>query len=107
MAFMIRSKIVFWFHFLIVTAAHLAAIALPISLIWFILALDATWQLKTTISCVSFFVSVLGINHVTSKDSVCVLTTLENYYRNKENKASAGEYIPRYYDIIRKVFSSK
>ncbi len=104
---MSRHKIVFWFHFFVVSLAHLAAIALPVSLIWFIIALDATWQLKTIISCVSFFVSVLGINHVTSKDSVCCLTTLENHYRKKEGCEQAGEYIPRYYRLISKKFSRR
>lgn len=102
-----KHKIIFWFHFFIVSLAHLAAIALPISLIWFIIGLEATWQLKVTIGCMSFFMSVLGINHVTSKDSVCCLTTLENHYRKKEGAEASGEYIPRYYKLISKTFSRR
>jgi hypothetical protein len=102
-----KSNLVYWIHFLIVSMAHVAALALPISLMWFIVGLDAPWQLKTTISCVAFYVSVLGVNHVTSKDSICCLTTLENYYHQKEGSKTKGEYIPRYYSKIRSIFSRR
>lgn len=100
-----KSTIVYWTHFVLVTLAHVAAIALPVSLVWFILALDSAWQLKVILFCVAFFVSILGINHVTSKDSVCVLTTLENYYQKLEGDEIKGEYIPRYYKRVRSIFT--
>lgn len=101
------SKKIYWLHFAILTIAHVAAIALPISLIWLILVLDTNWPLTVCLSCISFFMSVLGVNHVTQKDSVCCLTTLENYHLKKEGSEEVGEYIPRYYRKIRQIFRRK
>lgn len=48
-----------------------------------------------------FFLTVFGVNHITNANSKCILTTLENTARIKENKTEVGDFLPRYYETIK------
>jgi hypothetical protein len=49
-----------------------------------------------------FFLAVFGVNHITSSNSKCILTTIENGARKKEGKEELGDFLPRYYETLRK-----
>lgn len=55
----------------------------------------------------TFFSSTYIINHITSVDGFCVLTSLENFYRKKEGLPAVGSFLPRFYRLCRRLVQWK
>ena len=89
----------FWFslHFAFVTLSHFLVLILAISTVVNFCKSNASLLDRSRRFAIVFFLTTLGVNHITSSSSACVLTTLENAARVREGKGSVGDFLPRYY----------
>jgi hypothetical protein len=95
----------FWFclHFFFVTLSHFLVLVLAISTVTNFIKSNADILDRLRRFAIIFFITALGINHITSTSSKCILTTLENGARVKEGKQEVGDFLPRYYETLRKL----
>lgn len=93
----------FWFmsHFLFVTLSHFLVILLTISTVVTFCKSSASFLDRARRFSIVFFLTVLGVNHITSTNSKCILTTLENSARVREGQKELGDFLPRYYETIK------
>lgn len=96
------SNFWFWLHFFFVTLSHFLVVVLGISMVTNFIKSQASLIDRLRRFAIIFFLTALGINHITSTNSKCILTTLENNARIKESKAEVGEFLPRYYETIKR-----
>lgn len=87
----------FWLHFFFVTISHFLVIVLAISTVVNFFKSSASLLDRGRRFAIIFFLTVLGVNHITSTNSKCILTTLENNARVREGIKEAGDFLPRYY----------
>jgi hypothetical protein len=90
----------FWLHFAFVTISHFLVVVLAISTVKQFFNSTAPLIDRGRRFAIVFFLTVLGVNHLTNTSSKCVLTTLENEARAKEGKELVGDFMPRYYKRI-------
>lgn len=98
------SNFYFWLHFILVTISHFLVIVLAISTVANFLRSNAPLLDRGRRFAIIFFLTVLGVNHLTNTSSKCLLTTLENEARVKEGKEQVGDFMPRYYCRIGRLF---
>lgn len=91
------SQFWFWTHFVLVTLSHFLVVILAISTIRQFANSTAPLLDRARRFAIVFFLTVLGVNHLTNTSSKCILTTLENEARAKEGKEAVGDFLPRYY----------
>ena len=96
------SNFWFWSHFILVTLSHLLVVVLVISTVRNFIVSEAPLLDRGRRFAIVFFLTVLGVNHLTNANSKCILTTLENAARVSEGKAEVGDFLPRYYKSIRR-----
>lgn len=93
------SSIVFWCHWLVALTGHLLAVTMPIGLfrlLWIQEIIDP-W-VKLFLLGVFYMGLLYTVNHVTHSDGFCILTDLENFYREKEGLLPASKrFVPRFY----------
>lgn len=94
------SQFWFWTHFVLVTLSHLFVAVLAISTAKDFLRSKAPMLKKLRRLGVIFFLTVLGVNHLTNTNSKCIITTLENSARIIEGKEVVGDFLPRYYRVF-------
>lgn len=94
------SSFWFWTHFVLVTLSHILVVILAISTIKQFFASTAPFLDRARRFAIVFFLTVLGVNHLTNTNSKCILTTLENQARVKEGKDQVGDFMPRYYKVF-------
>lgn len=94
------SNFYFWTHFVLVTLSHFLVVVLAISTVKQFFVSTAPLLDRGRRFAIVFFLTVLGVNHLTNASSKCVLTTLENQARVKEGKEEVGDFMPRYYKKI-------
>ena len=102
------SSTVFWVHWSVALMGHFFALTMPIGLcrlIWNTETLDP-W-VKLFFLGVMYMGLVYSINHITSGDSgFCILTDLENIYREKEGLPKASKrFVPRFYKKNRELWN--
>lgn len=97
------SNFWFWLHFFFVTLSHFLVIVLAVATVNTFLKSNASLLDRLRRFAIVFFLTALGINHITSSSSKCVLTTLENEARVREGKEQVGDFLPRYYRKIREL----
>lgn len=95
------SQFYFWTHFFFVTVSHFLVLVLGYSMVFNFIRSDAKLIDRLRRFAIIFFLTVVGVNHVTNVSSKCILTTLENEARVKEGKEPVGEFLPRYYDVFK------
>jgi hypothetical protein len=95
----------FWFglHFAFVTLSHFLVIVLAISTVVNFFTSNASLLDRGRRFAIVFFMTALGINHITSTNSKCILTTLENEARVREKREEVGDFLPRYYQTIKRI----
>jgi hypothetical protein len=98
------SSFYFWTHFVLVTISHFLVVVLAISTVMNFIRSTAPLLDRGRRFAIIFFLTVLGVNHLTNTSSKCLLTTLENEARAKEGKEQVGDFMPRYYKSIGKWF---
>jgi hypothetical protein len=98
---MMSSNFYFWTHFVLVTLSHILVVVLTISTISNFFKSSAPFLDRGRRFAIVFFLTVLGVNHLTNTNSKCVLTTLENEARVQEGKSEVGDFLPRYYRVFR------
>lgn len=98
------SNFYFWLHFVFVTISHFLVVVLAISTVKQFFASTAPLIDRGRRFAIVFFLTVLGVNHLTNTSSKCLLTTLENEARVKEGKEQIGDFMPRYYRTIGRFF---
>ncbi len=81
--------------------SHLLVIVLVISTVTNFFKSSAPILDRARRFAIIFFITVLGVNHLTNANSKCILTTLENGARVQEQKEEAGDFLPRYYRTIK------
>ena len=95
-------KYIYWAYFIVAAASHIfvilmiggtvsLAISTPVLGFW----------LKGMLFGIAFYSSMYAINHITNKDSFCVLTDLENHYRKQGRMPIVKEFTPRFYSHCR------
>jgi hypothetical protein len=96
----------FWFvtHFVLVTVSHLLVVVLAMSMVVNFFKSSAPLLDRLRRFAIIFFITCLGVNHITNANSRCILTTLENAARVREGKAEVGDFLPRYYETIKHLF---
>jgi hypothetical protein len=94
------SNFWFWTHFFFVTLSHFFVVVLAISTIKQFFNSTAPLLDRARRFSIVFFLTVLGVNHLTNTNSKCILTTLENEARAKEGKEPVGDFMPRYYKVF-------
>lgn len=94
------SNFWFWTHFILVTLSHFLVGVLVITTIRNFYTSDAKILDRLRRIAIVFFIAVFGVNHITSSNSQCILTTLESKARIKEGKNPVNDFLPRYYDKI-------
>lgn len=94
------SSFWFWTHFVLVTISHFLVVILTISTIKQFFSSTAPFLDRARRFSIVFFLTVLGVNHLTNSSSKCVLTTLENQARVREGKVPVGEFMPRFYKFF-------
>jgi hypothetical protein len=98
------STFFFWTHFVLVTLSHFLVLVLAVSMVTNFVKSNASLLDRLRRFAMIFFITVLGVNHLTSSKSECILTTMENRARVVEGKAPVGEFLPRYYRKIEELF---
>lgn len=95
----------FWFitHFILVTLSHFLVLVLIVSMFVNFFKSSASLLDRLRRFAIIFFITALGVNHITNANSKCILTTLENDAREKEGKELVGDFLPRYYEIIKRM----
>lgn len=95
----------FWFllHFFFVTLSHFLVVILACSMVVNFYKSQASLLDRLRRFAIIFFLTALGINHITSTNSKCILTTLENGARVREGKEEVGDFLPRYYETLRRL----
>lgn len=91
------SNFWFWLHFFFVTVSHFLVVILAISTVVNFFKSNASLLDRSRRFAIVFFLTALGVNHITSSSSKCILTTLENDARTREGKEEVGDFLPRYY----------
>lgn len=94
------SSFWFWTHFILVTLSHFLVVILAISTIRQFCNSTAPLLDRGRRFAIVFFITVLGVNHLTNTSSKCILTTLENEARVKEGKEQVGDFLPRFYKVF-------
>lgn len=94
------SQFWFWTHFVLVTLSHFLVVILTISTIRQFCNSTAPLLDRGRRFAIVFFITVLGVNHLTNTSSKCILTTLENEARVKEGKEQVGDFLPRFYKVF-------
>lgn len=97
------SSFWFWLHFTLVTMSHFLVGVLAVSTVVNFIKSNASLLDRLRRFAIIFFIAVFGVNHVTSANSKCILTTLENGARVREGKPEQGDFLPRYYQKIREL----
>lgn len=90
----------FWCHFVLVTISHLLVIVLAVSMVTNFIRSTAPLLDRARRFAIIFFLTVLGVNHLTNANSKCILTTFENEARAREGKELVGDFLPRYYRVF-------
>jgi hypothetical protein len=98
------SSFFFWSHFVLVTLSHFLVVVLAISLVVNFVKSNASLLDRLRRFAIVFFLTVLGVNHITSSQSQCILTTLESKARIAEGLEPVKDFLPRYYDTIAGIF---
>jgi len=93
----------FYIHFFFVTLSHFLVIILAISTVVNFCKSNAALLDRGRRFAIVFFLTALGVNHITSSSSKCILTTLENGARVREGKVEVGDFLPRYYEAFKRV----
>lgn len=109
----IKAKIalIFWLHFLVAAASHVFVVLIVGGALKMLLVAGGLgfWE-KGLILGITFYTAMYATNHVTNSDGFCVLTDLENFYREKEGIDEVGPFTPRFYkknyDICVKMMST-
>lgn len=99
-----NSTFFFVLHFILVTLSHFLVGVLAVSTVVNFFKSNATLLDRLRRFSIIFFLTVMGVNHITSSRSQCILTTLESKARVKEGKTPVKDFLPRYYDTIAGVF---
>lgn len=94
------SSFWFWTHFVLVTLSHFLVVVLAISTVKQFFSSTAPVLDRARRFAIVFFLTVLGVNHLTNTNSKCILTTLENEARAKEGKEVVGDFLPRFYKVF-------
>lgn len=93
------STVTFWVHWVVAAIGHMFVLVIPIGLInLFLNAYLDFWTKGLILGC--FYMGLIyTVNHITSGDlGFCVLTDLENYFREKEGLEKASKrFVPRFY----------
>jgi hypothetical protein len=93
----------FWTHFFFVTLSHFLVVILAISMVTNFIKSNASLIDRLRRFAIVFFLTALGINHITNASSKCILSTLENEARAREGKEVVGDFLPRYYRKLKEL----
>ena len=99
------SNFFFVTHFCLVTVSHFLVGVLAVSTVVNFFKSNASLLDRLRRFSIIFFLAVLGVNHITSSRSQCILTTLESKALVKEGKSPVKDFLPRYYETIAKIWS--
>lgn len=82
---------------------------MPIGVVRLILADDSMdFWVKGLFLGTVYFATTYGINHITNSQGFCVLTSLENYYREKANMPRASaRFIPRFHKAVKNLLKKE
>lgn len=94
------SNFWFWTHFVLVTVSHFLVLVLAVSTVVNFCKSNATLLDRARRFAIVFFITVLGVNHITSSRSQCILTTLESKARVREGREAVKDFLPRYYEFF-------
>jgi hypothetical protein len=83
-----------------VTISHFLVGVLAVSMVLNFVRSSAPILDRLRRFAIIFFLTVLGVNHLTNTNSKCLLTTLENEARAKEGKEAVGDFMPRFYRVF-------
>lgn len=93
------STLIFWLHFCVALLGHCFAVLIPlgtINLILFDNGLD--FLTKGFLLGICYLATMYAVNHISDSASFCLLTSAENYYREKEGLLIADvRFMPRFY----------
>ncbi len=95
-----NSEIFFWTHFALVTVSHFFVGVLAVYTVHHFFRSNRSLLDRLAKVAIIFFLTVLGVNHITSSRSPCILTTLESKARVKEGKSPVKDFLPRYYEVF-------
>lgn len=101
-----KSKVIFWVHWLVALIGHIFVVIIPIGLFRLLWNSYLDFWTKGLILGCLYMGLVYTVNHITSGDlGFCVLTDLENYYREKEGLPKASKrFIPRFYKKCKEIY---
>lgn len=93
------SKLVFMLHWLVAFAGHMFLIIMPIGLFRLLFNNETLdFWIKGFMLGVMYMGMIYTVNHITNSQGFCVLTDLENFYRQKEGLPLASKrFVPRFY----------
>ena len=79
-----KSELVYYIHSIVIILSYFSIIAITSLFFWILFYFELLWQFKLLIFCISFSIGIFATNHAFNDNSLCVLQSLENYYRKKE-----------------------
>jgi hypothetical protein len=98
---------VFWLHFAVAVASHICVVLIVCGSVALVFETQGlSFWIKGLLFGITFYSAMYAINHVTNKDGFCVLTDLENYYREKAGMPLVKEFTPRFYKRCRAISSA-
>lgn len=103
-----RSKIsaTFWAHFIVATLSHVFVVLILGGLFKLLVSTSALgfWE-KGLMFGIAFYTAMYAVNHLTNSQGFCVLTDIENHYRDVEKMEQVGPFTPRYYSKWRDIIN--
>jgi hypothetical protein len=93
------SKLIFALHWVVAFTGHIFLIIMPIGLFRLLFNNETLdFWVKGFLLGVMYMGMIYTVNHVSNSQGFCVLTDLENFYREKEGLPQAPKrFVPRFY----------
>jgi len=98
-----KIKLLFWLHFMFALVSHLIMPVMLIGAVKILFDSQLDIWLSGLILGATFFSCTYLINHITNPDGFCVLTDLENYYRQQLGLSKVDRFLPRFYEMCKRI----
>ncbi len=91
-------SLIYWTHWLVAAASHVFGVFIVGGAITLVSSAPSLgFWIKGMLLGITFYCAMYAANHLTNKDSFCILTDLENHYRKRAGLSTVGEFTPRFY----------
>lgn len=101
------SQLVYATHWLVAALGHVFLIIMPIGLYRLMFSTEVLdFWVKGFLLGTMYIGMIYGVNHIGNHEGFCLLTNLENYYREKEGLNPAPKrFVPRFHKSCKNLWN--